>query len=72
MKLIKLTVCLVTLFSMSPVAMAAVGEMDKNEIRDGQLICLGKGAGDKDGRNLATESHKREARYQNADTSSAE
>lgn len=72
MKLIKMTVCLVTLFSVSPAAMAAVGEMDKNEIRDGQLICLGNGSGLKDGRNLATESSKREVRYQSADTSSAQ
>jgi hypothetical protein len=72
MKLIKLTVCLVTLFSMSPVAMAAVGEMDKNEIRDGQLICVGNGSGLKDGRGLATASPKREARHNSSETSSAQ
>lgn len=72
MKLVKLTVCLVTLLSMSPVAMAGVGEMDKNEIRDGQLICLGNGSGLKDGRGLATASSKREAGYEGSDTSSAQ
>jgi hypothetical protein len=72
MKLFKLTVCLVTLFSMAPAAMAAVGEMDKNEIRDGQLICLGNGSGLKDGRGLATTSNKRESSYESSETSSAQ
>jgi hypothetical protein len=72
MKLIKLTVCLVTLFSMSPVAMATVGEMDKSEIRDGQLICLGNGSGPKDGRGLAAAAAKNEARFEGSDASSAQ
>ena len=45
MKFVKLTVCLVTLLSVSPSAFAALGEMEKSEVRDGTMICLGKGSG---------------------------
>lgn len=48
MKLIKLSVFMVTVLSFSSVAMA-VGPMEKSEIRAGTLICEGNGSGLKSG-----------------------
>ena len=38
MKLVKLTLCMAALIAVSPSAMA-VDKMDKDDIREGQLIC---------------------------------
>ncbi len=51
MKLVKLIA--VTLLVSTPGSAFAVGKMEKDEVREGQMICLGNGSGLKEGRNLA-------------------
>jgi hypothetical protein len=41
MKLFKMVVCAVTLFAASQSAFA-VGKMERDEVRDGQLLCMEK------------------------------
>ena len=53
MKLVKLTLTLAAFLAVSQSAFA-VGPMEKSDIRDGQLICEGLGAGLKEGRNVAS------------------
>lgn len=64
MKLVKLIA--VTLLVSTPGSAFAVGKMEKDEVREGQMICLGNGSGLKEGRNLAVVNPKpQEDRSQN-------
>jgi hypothetical protein len=58
MKLVKLIA--VTLLVSTPGSAFAVGKMEKDEVREGQMICLGNGSGLKEGRNLAVVNPKAE------------
>ncbi len=51
MKLVKITSVILMVTASS--SAFAVGKMDKDEVREGQMICLGNGSGLKEGRGLA-------------------
>lgn len=70
MKLIKLTLCMAAFLAVSPVAMA-VGPMEKSDIREGQLICLGNGAGLKDSHAVVNAS-RQDDRGASSDSTSAQ
>jgi hypothetical protein len=70
MKLFKITISMLALLAVSPVAMA-VGPMEKSDIREGQLICQGNGSGLKDGQSSASGA-TRDDRRDNANNISAQ
>jgi len=53
MKLCKLFALMLLVTTSGSAFASGVGKMDKDEVREGQMICLGNGSGLKDGRGLA-------------------